>query len=196
MKINRNQLLLALFIIVLLFLLSELIWRHKVVTQSLAEQLYKLKQYKQTESILQRNNAKSDSISAANLAKCQYKQDKYKEAEASSEAALQKAKHNGALSYDRGNIAYKQGDYETALKHYRDAILHMPQDTDAKANYELALRKKLQQPPPPPQPKEDKEQDKKKEEEIRNILGGLDNKESSDRKQQPKGQNVPKGKWW
>lgn len=196
MKIKRNQLLLALFIILLVFLLSELILRYRVVTQSLAEQLYKLKQYKQAETILQRNNAKSDSISAVNLAKSQYKQEKYKEAEESSDAALQKAKRRGAASYDRGNIAYKQGDYEAALKHYRDAILQMPEDTDAKANYELALRKKLQQPPPPPKPKEDKEQDKKKEEEIRNILGGLDNKESSDRKQQPQGQNVPKGKWW
>lgn len=194
MKVNSKKLALIVFILLLLFILGELIMRRQVFQQSLAELMYKLNKYPTAEKLLTKNAKEGDPTATANLAKSQYQQKKYADAAENSDAALQKAKKKGELSYDRGNIAYQAGDYETALKHYKDAILSLPEDQDAKANYELALKKKQEQ--PQPKPKDEKQEQQQKEEEIRNILGGLDNKESSDRQQQPKNQNSPTDKWW
>lgn len=191
---KTKHIVIILFLLLLMFIIGEMILRPRVIPQSLAEMLYKHNQYKQAENLFKHNNRKADATATANLAKSLYKQEKYSEADSSYALAKEDSKHKGELSFDRGNSAYKQGDYQNALQHYRDALMLLPEDSDVKANYELALRK--QQPPPPPKPKEDKKQDKQKEEEIRNILGGLDNKESSDRQQQQKSQSAPKDKWW
>lgn len=187
---HKKQLALALLLLIMLFLLIELLLRPRVLSQALAETLYKLKQYKQAESIYSKNAEKETATSNANLAKSLYKQERFADAAVAADSSLS-ARQKAGVFYDRGNAAYKQQDYEKAVDYYRKALLANPNDADTKANYELALRKQQNQPPPPkPKP------DEKKQEEIRNILGGLDNKESSDR-QQEKGQgNYRNSKWW
>jgi Ca-activated chloride channel family protein len=195
MKLRRPQVALLILLLIVLGFLFELAFRPKVVSQSLAELLYKGKRYPSAEKIYTRNAKHGDSTASANLAKSLYKQGKFADAAKPSEAALSQAPNKSNYLFDNGNIAYKQGDYKAALEHYRKAMLQDPKDTDAKANYELTLKKLQNQPQkPPPQP--DKEKDQSKKEEIRNILGGLDNKESSDRKQQNPQQGLPPTKWW
>ncbi len=192
MKHNRKRTALLILLILFLVLIAELLLRPKVFTQALSEQLYRLKQYPLAEKLLQHNAKKDKGIANTNLAKSLYQQGKLPDAETASEAGIQKNPSSNAL-YDRGNIAYKQEDYKKALEHYKKALLKNPNDSDLKANYELTLRKLENQPPPPPK----QEPDKQKQEEIRNILGGLDNKESSDRKQNEKANNgAPHSKWW
>jgi tetratricopeptide (TPR) repeat protein len=192
-SILKNKFLpLILLLLILLFLLTELLFRPLVVRQSLAQQLYKLKRYENTEKLLARNARKDKGIANANLAKSLYRQQRYTEADSTS--ALATANHpKASIYYDRGNAEFQNRKFEAALKSYRKALLADPEDKDTKANYELTLRKLQMQPPPPPKPQQE---DKQKQEEIKNILGGLDNKESSDRQQNKKPGNPGQGKWW
>ncbi len=192
MKANHRRIALIALLIIALFLLAEVLLRNKAFTQSIAELLYRTKHYPTAEKVFSRNAAKGDKVASANLAKSLYQQQRYGDAQSPSSEALSQDDDNAALNYDAGNIAYKQGDFQSALEHYRKALLKNPNDKDTKANYELALRKLQQQPPP----KQDEKKDEKQQEDIRNILGGLDNKESSDRKQQSLKQDIPPDKWW
>ncbi len=195
MKLKRKNIALIILALIVLGIIFELAIRPKVLSQSFAETLYKSKRYGSAEKIFTRNAKTDDAVANANLAKSMYKQERFSDAELQSDKALNLAPNNSNLNYDRGNIAYKQGDYSKALELYRKALLEKPKDTDVKANYELTLNK-LQNQAPKPQPDKEKEQDPNKQEEIRNILGGLDNKESSDRKQQNPQQGLPPTKWW
>lgn len=193
-KLPKHILAFILLALIIAFFLFELLLRPKVFSQSLADSLYRAKRYPKAESIFKRNAIDKDPTAAANLAKSLYKQEKYDEAETANEQAVQNAKTKSRAHYDSGNIAYKKQDYQSAIDHYRQSVLLNPKDADAKANFELALRKLQQNPPPPP--KQEPKKDKEKQEEIRNILGGLDNKESSDRQQQQPSQAGKAGKWW
>jgi tetratricopeptide (TPR) repeat protein len=50
----------------------------------------------------------------------------------------------GAALYNAGNVHYATGDFQAAVRAYRDALRHRPDDPDAKRNLELA-QKQLQQ---------------------------------------------------
>lgn len=189
MKIKRRRLLAIALIAISLFLLFELLLRPKVISQSLASMLYKTRNYAQAEKIFNKNAGKGDAKASANLAKSLYKQEKYQQAE----EPANNARNLKNKYYDLGNISYRQGDFEKAAENFKRAMLDNPNDTDAKANYELSLKQKDKQ-APKPEPKEDP--NKEKQEEIRNILGGLDNKESNDRKQQQEQGDIPLDKWW
>lgn len=189
MKVNKRKLLLIVLIAILLLLIFEVLLRPKAVSQSLASMLYKAKNYPRAEKIFSKYAGKGDEKANANLAKSLYKQEKYQQAE---EPATN-AKNQKSQAYDLGNIAYRQGAYQKAAENFKRAMLSDPNDQDAKANYELSLKKSDKQ-APKPEPKEDPDKDKK--EEIRNILGGLDNKESNDRKQQNRQNELPPDKWW
>ncbi|GAB1468719.1 hypothetical protein MASR2M64_14660 [Candidatus Cloacimonadota bacterium] len=196
MKLKRKHLLLLLLVLIVLGFIFELVVRPKVISQSLAEFLYKNKGYHAAQKIFTRNSKDGDATAAANMAKSLYKQDKFKDAQKYSEQALGKANDKAALNYDSGNIAYKQGDYKSAVERYRKALLQNPKDADTKANYELALKMMQSQPQKPPPSEQEEKKDPKKQEEIKNILGGLDNKESSDRKQQNPQKGLPSIDWW
>lgn len=192
-KAKRPRILMVMLLaLILFFLLLELVFRPFVPLQALAEQLYKYKRYKTAERLLSRNAIKDKGIANANLAKTLYKQQRYNEADSLTVTALQQLP-KASVYYDKGNSEYQQKNYEEAQKSYRKALLADPNDLDAKANFELTLRKLQQQPTPPPQ---QKQEDKRKKEEIDNILGGLDNKESSDRKQNRVPSEPQTGKWW
>ncbi|MDD2228907.1 MAG: tetratricopeptide repeat protein [Candidatus Cloacimonetes bacterium] len=196
MKLKRKRLILILLLLIILGFILEFVARPKVISQSLAEFLYKTKRYSTADKIFTRNGKDGDATASANMAKSLYKQDKYEDAQKYSEQALSKANAKASLNYDSGNIAYKQGDYQAALEHYRKALLQNPKDADTKANYELALKQMQNQAQKQAPPKQEEKEDPKKQEEIKNILGGLDNKESSDRKQQNPQQGLPSTKWW
>lgn len=182
----------ALLLLILLFFLFELLFRPQVPVQSLAEQLYKLRKYEPAAKLLEKNTTKDKGIANANLAKSLYKQNRYAEADSIYALAAETLSKAG-VHYDKGNTEFQQKDFEQALKSYRKALLKDPNDADAKANYELTLRKLQMEPPPQTKPQD---KDRQKQEEIKNILGGLDNKESSDRQQNRQPGDPGKGKWW
>jgi len=195
--LKRNKTIaLAILAVIVIFLLLETLFRPQVFRQSLAQQLYRMGKYQSAQKLLEKNLSKDKGIAPQNLAKTLYKQKQYVEAD--SVAALTSKKASRADSYyDRGDIAYQQQQYEKALEHFRKALLADPNDKDTKANYELTLRKLQNQPQqkqtPPQQQKQKQEQQK---EEIKNILGGLDNKESSDRQQERKPVSPEAPRWW
>ena len=191
-KTRRNIIIIIAVILVLLIL--ELIFRPKVLRQSLAEPFYKAKKYSRAEDLFRKNSLKSDALANANLAKCLYRQNRFAEADSAASIALNSAKDKKDILYDLGNIAYQQKDYSKALKDYKEALLLNPEDDDLRANYELTLRKMNKQPPPAVGLQQNK--DDKKKEAIRNILEGLDNKESTDRQQLRSKQSLKTDKWW
>ena len=191
-KTRRNIIIIIAVILVLLIL--ELIFRPKVLRQSLAEPFYQAKKYSRAEELFRKNSLKSDALANANLAKCLYRQNRFAEADSAASIALNSAQDKKDILYDRGNIAYQQKDYSKALKDYKEALLLNPEDDDLRANYELTLRKMNKQPPPPVGLQQNK--DDKEKEAIRNILEGLDNKESSDRQQLHSKQSLKTDKWW
>lgn len=196
MKLNKRHYILIALLLIVLFLLLELLFRPQVLSQSLAETLYKMKNYRLPEKIFAHNADKADDLATANLAKSKYRQGDYPEALKAAKDALNAKPGSASRNYDAGNASYRSGDYEAAQDYYREAMLKDPRDMDAKANYELSRKKLQKQPQPKPDPQEQPRKDQQKQEDIRNILGGLDNKESSDRKQD-QGKSAAGGdKWW
>lgn len=189
----RRIILLTVAVIVLLLLL-EILLQPKALRQTFADTFYKARNYKQAEKLLRKNTIKNDATAFSNLGKCLYKQNQYPEADSAISLALEKTKNKKDLLYDRGNTAYQQKEYQKALDDYKEALLLNPNDEDLRANYELTLRKIQKQPTPQPQVTQNK--NNQKEEEIRNILKGLDNKESTDRQQQKSSQSSKTDKWW
>lgn len=189
---KRRWILILLLILALLIPGLELVLRRNTALNSLGEWLYKRGRYKEAGKIF--DGYAEEEEGAANLAKSRYKQGDYESAADAAEQALQKDQNNAETHYDKGNIAFMNEDYQSAVEEYEKALLLNPEDDDARENLELALTKLDKNPPPPPDPNED--EDKKNEEEVRNILDALDNLEARERKQQDK-QGTPKtDNWW
>ena len=196
MKLSKRKYLLIALLLIVLFLILELLFRPQVLSQSLAETLYKMKNYSLPEKIFGHNADKADDLAAANLAKIKYRRGDHPEALKAAKDALDAKPGSASRNYDAGNSSYRKGDYEAAQDYYRKAMLKDPRDMDAKANYELSRKKLQKQAQPKPEPQKQPDKDEQKQEDIRNILGGLDSKESSDRKQD-QGKGAAGGdKWW
>jgi len=201
MQTKYRRILGAIALVLALFLILQYFLMPKALSQSWAEAMYKSKKYPSADKVLSKNASGQDDIAKANLAKSKYQQGKYQDAETSAKAALTATPDSPDRNYDLGDIAYRLGDYKTALEHFRKAMLKDPKDRDAKANYELALKKMQQQPQSKPQNQQNKqdkqqEQNQQKQQDIRNILGGLDSKESSDRKSNQAQGGAGGDKWW
>jgi len=72
-----------------------------------------------------------------------YQNSDYQGAMAAFSSVLRRAedkKTRFKASYNLGNTTFKQGDFESAALHYRQAILYEPDSEDAKHNLELAVR--------------------------------------------------------
>ncbi|GAB1365303.1 hypothetical protein MASR1M36_01740 [Candidatus Cloacimonadaceae bacterium] len=193
-KLHLRKIALCVLVAIVVLLLTEVIFRPHVLLQSLAAGLYRWQKYPSSERIFSHNAKKDKGIATANLGKSLYRQNRFAEADSVyTQAGAKQTKDD--VFYDLGNSQYRQQKYSAALKNFRKAILNSPQDMDAKANYELTL-KKLQKQPPPPQENKQDEQEKRKREEIKNILNGLDNKESNDRKQNQNSYGPSDNQWW
>lgn len=189
---RKPKIVLLVMILLLLILVAELLFRPRTLRSSLAQMLYHQERYESAAKIFERY--KEDEESAANLAKTRYKQGEYQQATDASEDALKSSADAADLHYDRGNIAFKEEDYQTAVEQYEQALLPDSTDDDARANLELALKRLIENPPPPPKPEPN--EDKRDEEEVRNMLEALDNLEARERKNQRK-QGIPKtDNWW
>ncbi|MBP7333122.1 MAG: tetratricopeptide repeat protein [Candidatus Cloacimonas sp.] len=194
MSNKTRRIILIVIAVILLLLILELLFRHKAVRQSFADSFYRAKKYPRAEELFRKNTKSSDVTANANLAKCLYRQNRFAEADSAAEIALNNAKDKKDILYDSGDIAYQQKDYQKALKHFKEALLLDPEDEDLRANYELTLRKLQKQSPPAAQIQQNK--DNQEQEAIRNILKGLDNKESTDRQQLKQKQSSKTDKWW
>ncbi len=187
----------------LLLLLIETVLFPNLLKNSIADLLFKSGNYTAAQSIYQKlnNRADLDSIATANIAKTLYKQGSYPAARDSLGILERQSELGSDILYDLGNIAFQLERYQDALDYYKRALLQNPSDYDLKANYELALRKLNQQNPPPPPPQggednKDQEPDPSRQEDLRNILEGLDQKESRDRQNQQNNREGSSGKWW
>ncbi|HPB18466.1 MAG TPA: tetratricopeptide repeat protein [Candidatus Cloacimonas sp.] len=194
MSNKTRRIILILIAVILLLLILELLFRPKAVRQAFADSFYRAKKYPRAEELFRKNATSNDVTANANLAKSLYRQNRYAEADSAAEIALNIAKDKKDLLYDSGDIAYQQKDYQKALKHFKEALLLDPDDEDLRANYELTLRKLHKQLRPTAPSQQNK--DNQEQEAIRNILKGLDNKESTDRQQLKQKQSSKTDKWW
>lgn len=188
----------------LVLLIESLLFPH-LIKNSIADLLFNSGDYANAQDIYQKLNARADmdSIATANIAKTLYKQGSYPAALDSLKILERQSELGSDILYDLGNIAFQLERYQDALNYYKRALLQNPADYDLKANYELALRKLNQQNPPPPPPQDgkdneedDQEPDPARQEDLRNILEGLDQKESRDRQNQQQNREGSSGKWW
>ncbi|HPS38517.1 MAG TPA: tetratricopeptide repeat protein [Candidatus Cloacimonadota bacterium] len=196
---------LAVLLLLAVLILLEYLLFPQLIRSSLAKRSYDKGDYSSAEKTykeLHRDDP-ADSIAAHDLAKTYYKQGKPAEAEQLLKSWEAKRKNSADFLYDLGNMAYYAQDYGKAIDYYRKALLHAPEDRDAKANLELALKKqdeKKKQPPPQRQPDpRDKNKDKaqpKENEDYRNILNALDQKEALDRQNKQHEPQARKDKWW
>lgn len=73
-----------------------------------------------------------------------YKNEDYKAAVAAFSSVLRRAKDKDILYrtfFNLGNIAFIQGDFQSAIESYKGALTQNPKSDDAKYNLELALKK-------------------------------------------------------
>lgn len=204
MNSHTSRLRLILAIILLLLVLAsllEFIFAPELLRSSVAAMHYKAGRFNRSTGIYQRlreQNAK-DRIAAHNEAKSLYKEGKFPEANSALQSIEPDRKGDHGLNYDLGNTSFKQNDFKTALKHFKQAILQNPEDYDAKANYELTLRKlKEEQPKPQPQPQPQDQPEQKKDDkaDYNNILGALDQRETLDRQQDRAPRQRKPRNWW
>lgn len=201
MKLNlsRTQLIIAGILLLLsLLLLAELIFAPWLLKSSWAASHYNTGRYGSAGKIYQELKSKQpeDKIATHNEAKSLYKEGDVSAAASTLKSLEKSGKDDPKLQYDLGNAAFRQNDYKQAAEHYKQAILMDPDDYDAKANYELALRK-LNEKEQKPQPQDQNQQQKKEEQpDYDNILGALDQREALDRQQK---QGTPERRtrnWW
>ena len=79
-----------------------------------------------------------------NLGAALYRQDDFERAQSAFAKALETASSNAEFAraaYNAGNNAFSSEDSETALEHFKKALLADPSNLDAKFNYEFVKRK-------------------------------------------------------
>ncbi|MBP7310815.1 MAG: hypothetical protein KA984_05975, partial [Candidatus Cloacimonetes bacterium] len=118
MKLSKRKYLLVALLLIVLFLILELLFRPQVLSQSLAETLYKMKNYSLPEKIFGHNADKADDLAAANLAKIKYRRGDHPEALKAAKDALDAKPGSASRNYDAGNSSYRKGDYEAAQDYY------------------------------------------------------------------------------
>ncbi|HPI25787.1 MAG TPA: tetratricopeptide repeat protein, partial [Candidatus Cloacimonadota bacterium] len=173
-------------------LLAEFFFRPEVFRSSLANMHYNGGRFDKAADLYSKNGEDSK----ANLGKSLYKSRKPDEAAGVMDEALAAEPEDAGILYDRGNASFSARDYASAIDYYTRSLLVDPNDKDAKANLELAIRKQQQNPPPPKKEEKDSGDQQRSEEEVRNILEALDNKEAQDRKEQQKRPPQRSDNWW
>ncbi len=117
-----------------------------------AEELYKKKQYETAIAKFQELLKASPNSAQlhSNLACSLYQLGRSEEALQHWQTALKNSKdpaQSGRINYNIGNYYFKANQLDKAINAYKDALRFNPDDTLAKYNLEIALKK--QQPPPP-----------------------------------------------
>ena len=72
-----------------------------------------------------------------------YQNGRYDESLASFSSVMRRTEDDDMrfrAAYNMGNSMFKQGDFESAVTHYKTALIHNPENEDAQYNLELALR--------------------------------------------------------
>ena len=204
-KLLFYKLILILVILILLFLIYTLLFNQKSLKHSRASELYKKGQFEKAAKIWEKelDSKDKDYLPESSLGKALYQQGKYEESIKKLQDALKENDKDPGLHYDLGNAYFRNNQIDNALQAYLNAMLLDPDDENAKANYELALKKKNaitlqagigennkdqnQQNPP----------DQSLREEMENRLNALDQKEARDRMAKNPPPYKGKGeKWW
>ena len=204
-KLLFYNLILVMVSIILLFLIYTLLFNQKSLKHSRASELYKKGHFEQAAKIWEKelDSKDKDYIPESSLSKALYKQGKYEESIKKLQDALKENDRTPELHYDLGNAYFRNNQIDNALQEYLNAMLLDPDDENAKANYELALKKKNSfqlQAGIGENNKEQNEQnppEQSSREEIENRLNALDQKEARDRMAKSPPPYKGKGeKWW
>jgi len=144
---NRSRLKTA-FRLLLLFLVHGFL-QCAFATQGLAtenpDELYRSGRFQEAEKIygeMDMDNPK-DIRYRYNRGCAAYQNGQYNEALAAFSSVMRRAEDNDVrfkASYNLGNTAFKKGDFESAARHYKQALIHNPSSEDARHNLELTLR--------------------------------------------------------
>lgn len=88
--------------------------------------------------------------------------------------------------YNKGRMLTDMGNYQDAIDYFREALMNNPNDTDAKFNYELAVRKQQEQEneQSPPDDTEDSEGDQD-DSQSQDNQQDQDQNQDQDNQQQP-----------
>ncbi len=203
------RILFILGLLIALFMIFNLLFRHRVFQHSRATALYEQGQYDKAAALWDKLSGQKDGdpIPESSSGKVRYKLGQAGEARTRYEQALAENAKKPGLHYDLGNALYRGDQLDQALSSYKQAMLLDPDDQDAKSNYELVLRRQGYQPPPPQESEggndgsrdqEAKPEDREdKKEQYGNTLDALDQKEAIDRRARQKPKDSGEGgKWW
>lgn len=168
---DKNYLTKALLISVFLFTQTASVfpWEY-VLNNNKAIKYYKDKKYDLAEPLFKQSldEVPENLDLKYNMASNMYKQKRYIESQAMFLDILKDKNASGELKqkvhYDLGNVLYRLGEqnnpdlfWHNALKEYERAISIVPEDKEAKENYEF-VKNKLKQLNPPPQNNQNKNQ--------------------------------------
>ncbi|MBU2019379.1 MAG: tetratricopeptide repeat protein [Bacteroidetes bacterium] len=62
----------------------------------------------------------------------------------------EKSKNEATAEFNKGNVAYKQKDYQKSIDHYKNALRKNPGLPEAQMNLSMAMKEMKKNPPPPP----------------------------------------------
>jgi len=115
-----------------------------------AQALYKNHDYSNALKIYKKAevNKVNDKYLNQELAQSAYRSEDYEAAQAAIQLALKNETDEmelARLHYNQGNVCYKKGDYQEAIKNYKLSVINDPDNSDAKYNLSQALRKQRQQ---------------------------------------------------
>lgn len=137
-----------------------------------------------------------------NIAGALYHDEKYEEAvdKLQKSLVLEDVNKEASAHYNLGNVYYRMGDFQNAIRSFQRSLELTPEDIDAKYNLELArkmLKEQMEREKQDPQEqqqqeekKQDKEEQKEQEEEQQEQQQQEDeqNEENEDQEQQPQPQ--------
>ena len=131
-----------------------------------------------------------------NLGVSLFRQEDFEQAQAAFDAALAHAPtdlERARAAYNAGNTAFNQQAAETALAHYRSALLANPESEDARFNYEFVKRWIQEQEQQNQQQNNDNEQDDQEQDQNQQNQQGQQQQEQEQPQQEDEPQQQPQG---
>jgi len=131
--------------IILLFIVIGIFLGTPVLASEDPDELYRLDRFAEAEKIYAASDMDNpkDLRYRYNRGCANYQGADYKGAMAAFSSVLRRAKDSKTrlkAAYNLGNTAFKQGDFASAVAHYKRAILIDPESENARYNLEIALR--------------------------------------------------------
>jgi Ca-activated chloride channel homolog len=187
-----KKILLIISLVIATQMFADMLNYDKVLSNLKGLKYYKEENFEDAEKSFSDNSIQypDDARLHFNQGNSEYRLGNFEQAENSYNLAL-KNEHFSDRSValqNLGNVRFQQKDYKNAIKNYRDALIHDPDNLDARYNYELAARmlQRQEEQKQQQQQNQDENKEEKEDEEKQQQQQSQENEEDQQKKEEQK----------